>query len=177
MSASEWDQVLLNVAREIKEHRHSSALDLLTAFLEEASSDTERREALAMRASVRNSLGETELARLDFERAHSLSRPAEYSRFAIEVSLARTQEDMGDIQAARQMLLAALKTAIGGKLSAGTAMEALLRVAQVSELNDEEEVLIRDAARASWQALRLEGPMPAALSECLRRILNAEGGE
>jgi tetratricopeptide (TPR) repeat protein len=178
VSRPAWNEVLLEVARAITDRRHQFAFDQLSDFLRDAASQDERREALAMRATVLTHLGDAESAQRDLELAHSLSRPAEYSRYTIELLLARAARDRGDLETARRLYSQALRTALDGNgFSAGTALEGIMRLAEDPGTAEEEQGLIREAIEASWLTLGLETPMPTEVGECIRRILSTERGE
>ena len=171
-----WSDVLLEAARAIADRRYRSALDRLSEFLRDADSADERREALGLRATVLRRLGDIDSARRDLELAHSLSRSGESSRYAIELLMARVARDGHDFAAARSFLSQALRTAVAGRaISAGGALEGFIQLAEDSGFTDEESALVRNAIRASWEALRLEGPIPGDVAESVQRISGAEG--
>lgn len=178
VSRPAWDNVLLETARAIADRRYQFAFDQLSEFLRDAGCQDERSEALAMRATVRAHLGDTQSAERDLELAHSLSRPTEYPRYTIELLLARAAQDRGDLRAARSLYSQALKTAVDGRgFSAGTALDGLKTFVEDSGPSEAEQALIRDAISASWLALDLETPMSADADDCIRRIVRAERGE
>lgn len=175
MSPPAWSEVHLETAKAIAGRRFETALDQLSDFLREAESMEERREALALRATVQLRLGDAEAARQDLELAHSLSEAGTYPRYTVELLLARTARDQGELEAARRLYNQALHTVVTGHgFSAGTALEGLLRVTNDSGRTAAEEALVRDSIEASWQVLELEQPVPAQVDDCARRIADAE---
>lgn len=175
MSRPAWDEVELEAAREIADRRYQSAFDRLSQFLQDAESQEERREALAMRAIVRLRLGDTPSAQRDLELAHALSRVGEYSRYTIELLLARGARERGEIGSARRFYSQALRTALDGNgFSAGSALEGIMSVAGSEGLTNVERSLVLEAVRASWLTLRLDAPMPGELQDRIRTILKAE---
>lgn len=177
MGPPAWNDVHLETAKAIAGRRYRSALDQLSDFLRDAESRDERREALALRATVQMHLGDSESAQRDLELAHSLSRPGEYSRYTVELLLARVARDRLDPESARRLYSQALQTALtGGGFSAGTALEGFMQVTAHSGLTEAEHVLIRDSISASWRTLGLEECIPVKVDDCILRILSVEGG-
>jgi tetratricopeptide (TPR) repeat protein len=170
-----WNEVLLRAARAIVDRQYQTAFDQLSDFLQDAESQEERREALAMRATVLTHLSDLESAQRDLEMAHSLSRSGEYPRYTIELLLARVARDRGDFNSMRRLYFQALKTALdGGDFSAGTALEGVMGILRTAGASDAEHDLIRAAISASRRVLGIDAPMPDQLEDAVQEIRRTE---
>jgi ATP/maltotriose-dependent transcriptional regulator MalT len=171
----EWHDVLMETARSIADRDYEAALDQLSGFLGETESQDERSEALALRGTVLVRLGDPDAARCDLELAHSLSRPAGYQRYALELLLADAARMRGDVAEARTLFARALETASdGSSFSAGSALEGIVALTEDGERSGSERALIRRAIDTSWRTLRLAPPIPDDVAACVRRIVGAE---
>jgi tetratricopeptide (TPR) repeat protein len=175
VSRPAWDEVELEAAREIADRRYQAAFDRLSQFLRDAESQDERREALALRATVRLRLGDAPSAQRDLELAHALSRVGEYARYTIELLLASVARERGDIESARRFYSQALRTVLNGNgFSAGSALDGIMSVAGGEGFSDAERSLVLEAVQASWLTLRLDAPMPGELQDRIRTIIKTE---
>jgi tetratricopeptide (TPR) repeat protein len=170
-----WHDVLMETARSIAARNYEAALDRLSDFLHDTESQEERSEALALRGTVLVRLGDADAARCDLELAHSLSPPAGYHRYTLELLLADSARTRGDLAEARTLFARALETASDGSgFSAGSALEGIVALTADAERSGSERALIRRAITASWRTLRLALPIPDDVAACVQTIVGAE---
>ena len=172
---SEWDDVLLGAAREMKAGRAEEARLALSHFIETTRDGLARREALAMRGTISTQLGDLDRAEQDLSLALETTPAGTYSRYVIELGLAQVSERRSDATRAARWYRAAIGTLLGGeRFSGSVALEGLIRTVGLTGLDSKDEELLRLGCRHSWTVMRLEGDPPSDFSVAISVIGRAE---
>jgi len=149
-----WDNVERRVAALKGKGDALAAMSELERFLATAPATSEVRFALALRAVVREDLGDYPGALEDALQAHRLTEPGTYGRYALELSLSSLAAIVGDPQQGAAWLHKALETArTGSQISGATALRKFLEWRGEPSLDSTEQTLCIDVIRQSWRVL------------------------
>lgn len=160
----------------LKNRDYSRALLAVNLFLRSRPARNEQGEALGMRSSLWESLGEPRKAHWDMAVACRLSSPASFSRYARQVALGAISQNLGATDEAIQWYRKALRTALAaGDVSCGTALRRYLALRREESLTTLEKRLCHRAVYQSNRVLNLKkGSGQRVLTKAVSQIYREE---
>lgn len=173
----EWIEVQKRAARALAEADLVSAINEVEEYLRQEPGAELQGEALGFRALLREDGGALEEAKQDLLAAISLSQPASYQRYTLQLALGSVVEKLGEPDEAASYYSNALETVANDpSTSGGSAVLRLLQHRGDHGLKPEERALASRVIQQSWQFLRLEGePDLEDLAQAAEALVKAQG--
>jgi hypothetical protein len=151
------------------------AIGEISAFLATEPPSDLLCDALAFRAMFEEDQGDFALSKMDRLQARAIALPASYTKYIIELDLARLHEKTGEVEEAVSWYIEALKTVIDDPLtSGGSAVACLLALREFSSLAPEHRDLCLKAVHQAWALFELPGePDLTNLREVAQTLIEA----
>jgi tetratricopeptide (TPR) repeat protein len=158
---------------------HTTAVSIINELLSKKMDDELHSEVLALRADLKEDIGEYEGAKEDLLDALSLIPGNSYARYTLELSLGGICERLKSGAEATSWYQKALLTSFHAEeVSGGTALMSFLRIRDEAELAEEERALCTQVALKSWKLLQLSGePDLNNLKQVAERLIQVAGGQ
>jgi hypothetical protein len=169
-----WIEVQRKSLKLMNRRDFEGALHAIDEFIEDLE-PKQRGEPFSFRSIIREKMGDPEGAERDLLDAQSLSAPATYHRYGIELALGRLAEERNDHARAASWYLHAIKTATEDPSTSGAvAVESLLSIKATGLWSPAERALCERAIRQAWKLFSLPGePQMADIPNVLRRLTEA----
>lgn len=175
LSWKNWTEVMRKVTSLMQKDDFRAALSEVETFLAQEDYPDIHSDALGMKASLKEELGDIQGAKQDLLVARSLIGPS-YGRYVHEISLGAIAQNQQQTDEALAWYRAALHTCIEGQgISGGTALKKLVGLQGEKDLSADDRALCTEAARKSWRVLNLSGqPDLANLNLAISDIKDSE---